>query len=140
MKRILQLMVLLVLAGCGSGETTPAETAATAAKLAQGEWDISYNVGTTAYSQSFTFNFVLPETYYPSYFLLYTTDGNAIGTSWKGVYVPADNTWTIQNESAEYVFQTDGSKLSDGACLYELGTDGTKSQCIPITGIKRVTQ
>ena len=140
MKRIEPFIILLVLAGCGSGETTPAETAATAARLARGEWDISYTIGTTAYSQDFTFNFVLPETYYPCHFLLSTTDGNGVGTSWKGEYVPANNTWTIQNESAEYVFQTDGSKLSDGACLYEIGTDGTKSQCIPVTGIKRVTQ
>jgi hypothetical protein len=139
LKLLLSSIMLLALSGCGSGTSTGTDSL-TAAKLVNGNWNISYTIGTRVHDDHFAIrpiNIGLPAPNTTDYsFATTTIDVNGIGTFWTVKYSSANDTWTIQGSSDEYVFQTDGTKFLAGACLYETHTDGTPSPCIPLTGVK----
>jgi hypothetical protein len=142
LKIVLSLLVLSVLSGCGGGGgSNPSGTGALPAeKLINGSWNFSYHIGTTAYHTYFELrpiNMGLPTPTTANFsFATTTTDVNGIGVPWLVTYTLSNDTWTVQNSYEEYVFRTDGAKVSDDACLYQTRLDGTKSPCIPLTGVK----
>lgn len=139
MKKLILTIILSFIVGCGSINTTSQDTL-TAAKLINGTWDLSYNIEGVLSHKVFG---LFPINTFPTIpdtgdidFDASTMDMYGFGTLWTVKYTSANHTWTIQNSKAEFVFQADGTKLLPGACFYETKTDGTKSPCVPLAGVK----
>jgi hypothetical protein len=131
------------MAGCGGGATTSSIDALTAEKLISGTWVLSYDIASTVKNDYFglfpfsTGSVVVTTNTTNFDFNTASVDVNGIVVTWIVKYDLVSNTWTIQNNNSEFVFQTDGTQLLTGACLYETQADGIKSPCIPLTGVKK---